>query len=280
MRADTVEAKGERALGATTIRRWTGCDLALLAGVSLLAIALRLLLIEQWSFGVAEAATWKAVTSPAAGDVAAFFSTSEGRYPLVFLLMRGLFDAGVLPGSTEGWMRLPFAFAGCLLAPLVALYARPLLGRGVGLLAAVAVAVHPGLVEASQTAHPAVFAVAASLAAGVAAMRGWRWPAYALVALAGGCHPLGWLGAASGRSHATAHFERPGRGSANAMQASTTNAIAGPRTRSIKSGAAAAAASANDHAGRRSPPARVARTKPAAPSQPSGCQPPASATSA
>ena len=202
MRADTVEPPDEQARGAPTIRRWTGTDLLLLAGVSLVAAALRLLMIEQWSFGVAEAATWKAVTSPAAADLGDFVATREGRYPLVFLLMRGLFDAGVLPGSTEGWMRLSFAFAGCLLMPLVALYARPLLGRGFGLLAAAAVAVHPTLVEASQTAHPAVFCAAVSLAAGVVAMRGWRGTSYVLVAVAGGCHPLGWL-AAAGMVYAT-----------------------------------------------------------------------------
>ncbi|MCK5942405.1 MAG: hypothetical protein KAI24_10580, partial [Planctomycetes bacterium] len=51
-------------------------------------------------------------------------------------------------------------------------------------------------VAASATAHPAVFAAAVALVAGVLAMRGWRWSSYLAVAVAGGCHPLGWLAGA------------------------------------------------------------------------------------
>ena len=93
-------------------------------------------------------------------------------------------------------MRLPFAFAGCLLPPLIALLARPIFGRGVAFLAALLVAVHPTQIAASQTAHPAVCAVTLVVAAAVAARGGWRWVGWLLVLLAGACHPIGWLAGA------------------------------------------------------------------------------------
>jgi hypothetical protein len=196
MRDDTVDTTTTDALGAAPIRRWTGRDLLVLAAISLLAAALRLLLIEQWSFGPGEGATWRAITQPMSGGADGFPASEQSSYPLGFLLLRALVESGLLPGTTEGWLRLPFAFAGCLVTPLVALFARPLLGRASGHLAALAIAVHPAQVAASQTADPAVFAAAAALAAGVLSMRGWRWSSYVAVVVCGGCHPLGWLWAA------------------------------------------------------------------------------------
>lgn len=194
MRDDTVDTTAAVGLDAAPVRRWNGADLFLLAAISLLAAALRLLLIEQWSFGISEGETWRAITMPMTGDDG-FAATVQSSYPGVFLLLRWLVESGVLPGVTEGWLRLPFAFAGCLVTPLVAVFARPLLGRTAGHLAALAVAVYPVQIAASQAAHPAVFAAAAALAAGVLSMRGLRWSSYLLVAVAGGCHPMGWFAA-------------------------------------------------------------------------------------
>lgn len=180
-------------LGAVEVGRWNTSDFLVLMLVSVAAAALRILFIEQWSFGPSEAATWRALTAPLYGDGETFAASREAVYPLAFLLLRELLELGVLPGMTEGWLRLPFAFAGCLVTPLVALLARPLLGREVGILAALAVALHPACVASSQTADPVVVASAISLLAGVLAMRGWAWSSALAVVLAGGSHPLGWL---------------------------------------------------------------------------------------
>ena len=181
--------------GVASRERWQSVDLVALGGISLLAAALRLLFIEQWSYGPQEAVTWRALTAPLSGHEASFASSREAASPLVYLLLRELLERGVLPGTTEGWLRLPFAFAGCLVTPLVALWARPLLGRAAGVLAALAVAVHPACITSSQTADPAVFAAAATLFAGVFSTRGWRLLAAGAVVIAGLCHPLGWFAA-------------------------------------------------------------------------------------
>jgi hypothetical protein len=77
--------------------------------------------------------------------------------------------------------------------PLVALFARRVVGRAAGLFAALVVAVHPAHVAASQTADPVVVAVSAALLAGVLAGARWWWPAVLAVVFAGACHPVGWL---------------------------------------------------------------------------------------
>lgn len=180
-------------LGAIEVRRWSTSDFVVLVLFSLAAAGLRLLFIEQWSFGPSEATTWRALTAPLYGEGETFAASGQVAYPLAFLLMRELLEQGVLPGMTEGWLRLPFAFAGCLVTPLLALLARPLLGREVGILAALVVAFHPACIASSQTADPVVVASAIALLAGVLAMRGWKWSSGAAVVLAGGSHPLGWV---------------------------------------------------------------------------------------
>jgi hypothetical protein len=97
--------------------RWSVADTLLLAVLSLLALGLRLLAIEQWSFGVAEAETFRALTQPLSGGPDGYTASDQSSYPAVFLLLRWLLEIGVLPSFTEGWIRLPFAFAGCLLVP-------------------------------------------------------------------------------------------------------------------------------------------------------------------
>lgn len=173
--------------------RWSVADTLLLAVLSLLALGMRLLAIEQWSFGVAEAETFRALTQPLAGGADGFMASEQSSYPVVFLCLRWLLDVGVLPDFTEGWIRLPFAFVGCLLVPCIALFARPTFGRGVAYLSALVIAVHPGHIAASQTADPIVFAMTIAVFAGVVRLNGMRWLSVGLCVLAGVCHPLGWL---------------------------------------------------------------------------------------
>jgi hypothetical protein len=173
--------------------RWNIADTLLLAALSLLALSLRLLAVEQWSFGAVEAETFRALTQPLSGGPDSFMASDQSSYPVVFLLLRWLLDVGVLPGFTEGWIRLPFAFVGCLLVPSIALFARPIFGRGVACLAALLIAVHPGHIAASQTADPIVFAMTVAVFAGVVRLSGMRWLSVLLCVLAGACHPLGWL---------------------------------------------------------------------------------------
>ncbi|MGC6487962.1 MAG: phospholipid carrier-dependent glycosyltransferase, partial [Planctomycetota bacterium] len=167
----TGESAAEREEHRAAPGRWTGADIAALVGLTALAALLRLLFVEQWSYGPTEGETWRLVSSPLADSLAAEDARS---HPLYYLLLRQLLEQGVLAGATEGWLRLPSVFAGCLTAPLVALAARPLLGRAAAMLAALVVAVHPACVEAGQTAAPAAFATLFAVLAGALVGRGWR----------------------------------------------------------------------------------------------------------
>jgi hypothetical protein len=173
--------------------RWNVADTLLLAVLSLLALGLRLLAIEQWSFGVVEAETFRALTQPLFGGPDGLTASDQSSYPVVFWLLRWLLEIGALPGFTEGWIRLPFAFVGCLLVPSIALFAQPMFGRGVACLAALLIAVHPGHIAASQTADPIVFAMTIAVIAGAVRLSGMRWLSILLCVLAGACHPIGWL---------------------------------------------------------------------------------------
>lgn len=195
MRDDPVETTNEPTPAVTAGASLTAVDLGLFATISLIGVALRLFAIEQWSFGLEEAETFRAVTQPLGAGPNAFTASDESLFPLGYLLLRWLLGNGVLPGFGEGWMRLPFAFAGCLLPPLMALLARPMFGRGVAFLVALLIAVHPAHIAASQSAHPVVCAVTLAAAAGVAAKYGWRYLSWFLVVLAGGCHAIAWLAA-------------------------------------------------------------------------------------
>lgn len=174
---------------------WTARDLLVLAAITAVAAALRLWGIEQWSWSDAEATTWRALTQPFADGAGGFTSSGESLHPLVYGLVRWLLSVGVLPGYGEGWVRLPFAFAGTLAVPLVAVFARRLAGRAVAVAAALVVAIHPAHVAASQTADPVVFAATVALFAGALATLRARWPWLAATAVAGLCAPSGWLAA-------------------------------------------------------------------------------------
>lgn len=178
----------------TVPKRWSSVDLLLLGALSLVAIAIRLASIEQWSFGAVEAIAFRAVSQPLDAQPGGLFGGAEAFHPVGYLSLRWLFEIGLLQHATEGWLRLPFAFVGAVTVPLLALYARPLVGLVPARLAAVVLVVHPAHIAASQTADPLVMAVPIALVAGVLARSGrsrlWSWPC---LVLAGACHPVGWL---------------------------------------------------------------------------------------
>ncbi len=199
VRTDTsADAARAGTASATGVLGWTRGELAILLLVTIGAVALRLWRVEVWSVSAAEAAMWRDAT--AVGEAA-----GASRWSLLAVLLRVLFDGGVLPMHGEGWLRLPFLFLSTLTVPLLALAVDVFAARRIGLLAAAILAVHPWHIEVSQTASghgPAMtFAMlgVASIAAARYQIDDARWlngfGAGALV-VAGWCHPLGWLAVA------------------------------------------------------------------------------------
>lgn len=193
MRDDQVDTKDESTPALSAGSTGALQDWLLFAVLAVVGAALRLFSIEHWSFCAMEAETFRAVTQPLSAGADGFTASDQSRYPAVFLLVRWLLGIGVLPGYSEGWLRLPFAFAGCLLPPLLAFFARPAFGRAVAFLLALLVAVHPAHIAACQTANPVVFAVSIAVMAGLAQRGRMRVLAWLFVIVAGGCHPIGWL---------------------------------------------------------------------------------------
>jgi hypothetical protein len=161
-----------------TAEGWRAGELWVLFGITLLAAAVRLFRVEEWSMAPAEVVTWQAVTMPLHGDDGFFASAASG-HPLVYLGLRWLLDTGVLPFDGQGHLRLPFVFVGLVSVPLLALAGSLVGSRRTALLAAGLLALHPWHVIASQTAAPPVVALGFALVAvtaGLAAPRRSRWP--------------------------------------------------------------------------------------------------------
>lgn len=173
---------------------WSTQQLALLLAITALAAALRLFRIEAWSWSGAEAETWRAISMPLQG-AGGFFSTPAANQPLGFLALRWLVDAGMLPGTGEGWLRLPFAFTGTLVVPLLAVLARGMIGNAAALLAALLLAIHPEHIHVSQSAHALGLALALGLIGVTAAQRRRPWLAAPALLAAPACDPLGWSAA-------------------------------------------------------------------------------------
>ncbi len=171
--------------------------------LTLLAAGLRLFRLGEWGFWVDEAHTFRDATMPLwddGGHGAAFTESVRSWYPLPFLLLRGLLASGLLGGDGEGWLRLPFAFAGIVSVPALAFCGRAVVGRPAALLAALLLAVNPWHIYWSQNARGyglvVLFAILAGGAAGLGLARRGLLPhllAALAALLAGLCHPSGLL---------------------------------------------------------------------------------------
>jgi hypothetical protein len=173
---------------------FTRRHLLALLGITLLAAFLRLYRLGEWSFWVDEAHTFRDATSP----IETFQQSHVMRYPLSFLLLRGLLD--VLPSTGEGWLRLPFAFFGIASVPALAFVARGMVGRIAALIAALLLAISPWHIYWSQNCRSyAMVSFLSVLAMGAffeATRRQSLLLALAtvfLTVLAGLCHPSSYL---------------------------------------------------------------------------------------
>ena len=133
---------GTTANGA--VAAFTRQHLMLLLAITLCAAFLRLFRLGEWSFWVDEAHTFRDVTS----DASAFGDSHVARYPLSFLLLRGML--AILPSTGEGWLRLPFAFFGIASVPALAFVGRNMVGRTAALTAALLLAISPWHIYWSQ----------------------------------------------------------------------------------------------------------------------------------
>ena len=93
---------------------------------TLLAAALRLTNIGEWSLWIDEAHTFRDVITPT-GE---FWESGTSNYPLSYMLLRGCAGMfGMVPADlSEQVMRLPFAFFGIASVPAVAIVARGMAG--------------------------------------------------------------------------------------------------------------------------------------------------------
>jgi len=151
---------------------FTGWHWLLIAVALGVAIALRLSELGTWSFWIDEAHSFRDATMPLHGEDG-FLRQSRALYPLTFLGLRWLLDAGWVDGG-EAALRLPFALAGIATVPLLAWCGRELVGARAAVLSAWFCALHPWHLFWSQNARGYVFAVLFSV---VAVHRAQRWSA-------------------------------------------------------------------------------------------------------
>ncbi|MEZ5962881.1 MAG: hypothetical protein R3F56_03450 [Planctomycetota bacterium] len=173
---------------------FTATHLVWLLALTLLAAFLRLYKLGEWSFWVDEAHTFRDATS----DFAQFQQSHVVRYPLSFLLLRAML--WFLPSTSEGWLRLPFAFFGIATVPALAFVARGIVGRPAALLAATLLALSPWHIYWSQNCRSyAMVCFLAVLAMGAFYEASRRHSlllgatTVLLTVLAGACHPSAYL---------------------------------------------------------------------------------------
>ncbi|MDA1221087.1 MAG: glycosyltransferase family 39 protein [Planctomycetota bacterium] len=203
MRGPITEASASDGFGPGAdggIRPFNGRHLGLLVLLTLVAVGLRLFRLGDWSFWVDEAHTFRDVT---ASDEE-FWRSNVSNYPLGYLLLRWLLDAGILRMTGEGWLRLPFAFFGALAIPALAVFARSVVGRRAALLAAGMLAISPWHLYWSQNARGYALTMFLALLAAFTAHRAARHRSVLLalvaiagVGVAGAAHPSGVLMAAA-----------------------------------------------------------------------------------
>ncbi len=180
----------------TTPRPFERRHLVVLGAITFVAIVSRLFRLGDWSFWVDEAHTFRDVTS----SWSSFWDSGVSRYPLGYVTLRGLLDLGLLRGTTEGWLRLPFAFFGILSVPTLALFGRAVVGRRAALLAALLLALSPWHIYWSQNARGYSMAVFFALLSAFAGFRAVSVGSSRLALLAVGLsvvsgltHPSGFL---------------------------------------------------------------------------------------
>ncbi len=185
----TVVKDGER----TRLRR---AHLLALAAITLVGAVVRAIGLGDWSLWVDEAHTWRDATMPLRGDNG-FLATDRILYPLTFVLLRALIDAG-LAGEDPSSLRLPFAVVGALTVPLVAWAGRRLIGAWPAVLAAAILALHPWHVYWSQNARGYVVVVFAAVLVAERAFAYVRAPSlwrlalvWAGIGVAAASHPSG-----------------------------------------------------------------------------------------
>jgi 4-amino-4-deoxy-L-arabinose transferase-like glycosyltransferase len=118
---------------------------------TLVAAALRLYGLGEWSIWVDEAHTWRDATMPLSGE-GGFLQGQRRFYPVPFLLLRFLLGMSAI-GYDEWSLRLPFALAGIATVPLLAVCGRRLVGSWSAVFAACLLAINPWHIFWSQNAR-------------------------------------------------------------------------------------------------------------------------------
>lgn len=119
----------------------------ILLALTLGGALLRLAALGQWSVWVDEAHSFRDATS----DWSVFWASNVSNYPLGYFLLRAMLEFA--PSTSEGWLRLPFAFFGIVSIPMIAVAGRAIVGRRAALLAAAFLALSPWHVYWSQNAR-------------------------------------------------------------------------------------------------------------------------------
>ncbi len=127
-------------------RSWSRRSLWILAALTLLAGALRLYKIGEWSFWIDEVHTLRDSILVSEGQF--WHSAGTAKQPLSYLLVRWL--APLLPGAAEGSFRLIFAFFGILSVPLLAVVVRRMFSTGPALISAAILTLSPWHIFWSQ----------------------------------------------------------------------------------------------------------------------------------
>lgn len=171
-----------------------GSSAWVVAGITLLALVLRLYRIDAQSFWVDEVVTWKAAGLPITEMLTA--GTYYARaHILYYAIMHGI----VLVSDSEIAMRLPSALLGALSVPLLFMVGERWMDRGIGIAAAALLAISPLHLYYGQEARPyaaLVFFVLLALVCLERALRrpgnaGWQ-AGFVAASLAGIlCHPVG-----------------------------------------------------------------------------------------
>lgn len=130
---------------------------------TVVAAALRMYQLGEWSMWVDEAHTWRDATMPLTGE-RGFMGEQRSYYPLPFLLLRFLLGVSVT-GYDEWSLRLPFALIGIVTVPLLALCGRRLVGAWPAVIASCLLAINPWHIFWSQNARGYGMAVLGSVLA-------------------------------------------------------------------------------------------------------------------